>query len=96
MDYTVYPHDFHERGVCWTFRRITKARTKAASLGVGSWIRRYINVTEKHSGKSDFQIVRFWLWNGVRFVRLTEEPPAMKLFTAKTIEQNPTLKAILR
>ncbi len=70
LDYAVYPPDFQHRGICWTFRRVTKARSKAKSLGVGSWIRRYVNVSE-----SNFQIDRFWLWTGVRFVRIRKEPP---------------------
>jgi len=70
LDYAVYPPDFHKSGFCWTFRRVSKARSKAKSLGVGSWIRRYVNVS-----KSDFQIDRFWLWNGARFVHIREEPP---------------------
>jgi hypothetical protein len=70
LNYAVYPPDFHKTGFCWTFRRVTKARSKAKSLGIGSWIRRYVNVSE-----SKFHIDRFWLWNGVRFVRVQEEPP---------------------
>ena len=70
LDYAVYPPDFHKSGFCWTFRRVSKARSKAKSLGVGSWIRRYVNVSQ-----FDFQIDRFWLWNGSRFVRIHEEPP---------------------
>ncbi len=70
LDYAVYPPDFHTRGVCWTYRRVAKARSKAISLGIGSWIRRYVNLSE-----SDFQINRLWLWNGARFVRIKEEPP---------------------
>lgn len=42
----MYPPDFNKKGLCWTFRRVTKARSKAKSLGVGSWIRRYVNVSE--------------------------------------------------
>jgi len=70
MDYAVYPPDFHKSGFCWTFRRVSKARSKAKSLGVGSWIRRYVNVS-----KSDFEIDRYWLWDGIRFIRIREEPP---------------------
>lgn len=70
LDYAVYPPDFHKSGFCWTFRRVSKARTKAKSLGVGSWIRRYVHVS-----KSDFQIDRYWLWDGIRFIRTREEPP---------------------
>jgi hypothetical protein len=36
--YAVYPPNFHERGVCWTFRVISRARPKAKSLGIGTWI----------------------------------------------------------
>jgi hypothetical protein len=42
---------------------------QSEDLGVGSWIRRYVNVSE-----SNFHIDRFWLWNGARFVRIREEP----------------------
>jgi hypothetical protein len=70
LSYAVYPPDFQKSGFCWTSRRVTKARSKAKSLGVGSWIRRYVNVSE-----SKFKIDRFWLWNGARFVRVRKEPP---------------------
>ena len=70
LDYAVYPSDFHKSGFFWTFRRVSKARSKAKSLGVGSWIRRYVNVNH-----FDFEIDRLWLWNGARFVRIREEPP---------------------
>lgn len=70
LDYSVYPPDFERSGFCWTFRRVTKARSKAKSLGVGSWIRRYTN-----GGETDFTIDRLWLWNGTRFVRIRKEPP---------------------
>jgi len=32
----------HQRGHCWTYRVATKSRSKARSLGTGSWIRRYV------------------------------------------------------
>jgi hypothetical protein len=35
LDYSVYPPDFQKSGFCWAFRRVTKARSKAKSLGVG-------------------------------------------------------------
>jgi len=74
LDYAVYPADFQKRGCCWTFRRVTKARSKAKSLGVGSWIRRYVNVGRRGAVIHDSRIVRLWLWNGTRFTRLKEEP----------------------
>jgi hypothetical protein len=74
INYAVYPPDFHIRGCCWTFRVVTKARTKARSLGSGSWIRRYVNTTDRDGSEGGFQIVRLWLWNGARFVRIPEEP----------------------
>ena len=79
IDYAVYPPDFQQRGICWTFLRVTKARSKAKSLGVGSWIRRYVNVNANDSTRMDFRIVRLWLWNGTRFVRIREEPPFFHL-----------------
>jgi len=84
IDYAVYPPDFHIRGCCWTFRVVTKARTKARSLGPGSWIRRYVNATDRNSSKGSFQIVRLWLWNGARFVRILEEPPFYRLPSANS------------
>ncbi len=75
LDYAVYPPDFQKRGVCWTFRRVTKARSKAVSLGVGSWIRRYVNLTRIQPNECNFQIDRLWLWSGTRFVRIRKEPP---------------------
>jgi hypothetical protein len=74
LDYAVYPPDFHERGVCWTFRAVSRARSKARSLGIGTWIRRYVTAVDKNTGKCEWQIERLWRWNGVRFVRLREEP----------------------
>lgn len=74
LDYAVYPPDFHKRGICWSFRRVSKARTKAKSLGVGAWIRRYANVKRKHDEIREFEITRRWLWNGERFVRIQKEP----------------------
>jgi hypothetical protein len=74
LDYAVYPPDFEKRGFCWTFRRVTKARSKAKSLGAGSWIRRYTNESE-----TGFTIDRIWLWNGTRFVRISEEPPFYRI-----------------
>ena len=61
LDYAVYPPDFQKSGFCWTFRRVTKTRSKAKSLGVGSWIRRYA-----YESKTNFSIDRLWLWNGTR------------------------------
>lgn len=89
-DYAVYPPDFHQSGCCWTFRRVSKARSKAKSLGVGSWIRRYVNVSQ-----FDFQIDRFWLWNGSRFVRIHEEPqfyrhPGLDLLLDKLASERDT------
>lgn len=74
LDYAVYPPDFHIRGFCWTFRVVTKARTKAMSLGPGAWIRRYVNATDKETNKCTFQIDRLWRWTGAKFVRLRDEP----------------------
>ncbi len=74
LDYAVYPPDFHKSGFCWTFRRVSKARSKAKSLGVGSWIRRYVNVKADKSTRRDWKIVRLWIWTGARFIRIREEP----------------------
>jgi len=79
-DYAVYPPDFHKRGVCWTYRGIRKARSKAMSLGIGSWIRRYVNWSNADFliGNPDFLIDRLWLWNGARFIRIIKEPQFYK------------------
>jgi hypothetical protein len=69
IDYAVYPPDFHLHGFCWTYRVATKARSKAKSLGVGSWIRRYVNPTAKGS-ELHFEIDRMLRWNGIKFVRI--------------------------
>ncbi len=79
LDYAVYPSDFHSRGVCWTFETVARARSKAISLGVGSWIRRYVNVIDKQTRKTQFRIDRLWLWNGVKFVCILEEPSSTKV-----------------
>jgi hypothetical protein len=87
IDYAVYPPDFHQRGVCWTFRRVSKARSKAVSLGVGSWIRRYVNLPRTQPFERNFRIIRLWLWNGSKFTRIREEPEFYK---------NPELEQALR
>jgi hypothetical protein len=88
VDYTVYPVDFPERGFCWTFRTVTKARSKAKSLGVGSWIRRLVHVqvyrsgflkraSDKDTGNNefrDFRVDGLWRWTGVGFVRMRVQP----------------------
>ena len=78
IDYAVYPPDFHKRGLCWTFRRVSKARSKAISLGAGSWIRRYLNWPRTKPLEPNFQIIRLWLWNGTKFIRIPEEPEFYK------------------
>jgi hypothetical protein len=79
LDYCVYPPDFYVRGHCWTFRVITKARSKARSLGTGSWIRRYVNSTDERTGKRTFEIDRLLQWNGAKFVRIRVEPEMYRL-----------------
>jgi hypothetical protein len=77
VDYAVYPADFPERGFCWTFRTVTKARSKAKSLGVGSWIRRLVYASDKDTGNNefrDFRVDGLWRWTGVGFVRMRVEP----------------------
>ena len=83
-DYAVYPPDFQKRGVCWTFRVASRARPKAKSLGIGTWIRRYVHTADKNTGKCHWQIERLWRWNGVRFVRLREEPTMYQLPSANS------------
>jgi len=85
LDYAVYPPDFHKRGICWSFRRVSKARTKAMSLGVGAWIRRYANVKSKHDEVRDFEITRRWLWNGARFVCIQKEPEFYRHLDAESM-----------
>ena len=79
LDYAVYPPDFHRSGFCWTFRRVSKARSKAKSLGVDSWIRRYAVKGNDRSTQRDWKIVRLWLWNGTQFIRIREEPELFHL-----------------
>jgi len=83
LDYAVYPPDFHLHGFCWTFRTVAKARSKARSLGTGSWIRRYVNTTGKGTSVCNFRIDRLLQWNGAKFVRIRVEPPMYRLPSGK-------------
>ena len=57
---------------------------KAKSLGIGTWIRRYVDTVDKNTGKRLWQIERLWLWNELRFVRLREEPTMYQPPTANS------------
>jgi hypothetical protein len=49
INYTVYPSNFNsDRDACWDVRTASKARLFAKRLGVGSRLRRNINVANKH------------------------------------------------
>ena len=85
--YAVYPSNFRQRGVLWTYKVVSRARSKAKSLGIGTWIRRYVDTVDKNTGKSHWQIERLWRWNGVRFVRLREEPEMYRLPSAKSFHE---------
>jgi ribosomal protein S19 len=74
VDYAVYPPDFRTEGICWSFRRVSKARSKAKSLGVGSWIRRFVNIESEIGAPLESKTTRRWMWNGKRFVRIQVEP----------------------
>jgi hypothetical protein len=74
IDYAVYPPDFYNRGLLWTYRVVTKARSKARTLGKGAWIRRYVTAVDRNTGKRSCEINRLWQWNGVKFVLILTEP----------------------
>ena len=74
IDYAVYPPDFYQRGCLWTYRVVTKARSKARTLGRGAWIRRYVNTIDRITGERNFEIDRLWQWTGAKFVRILAEP----------------------
>jgi hypothetical protein len=74
IDYAVYPPDFYQRGILWTYRTATKGRSKARTLGKGAWIRRYVNAINRNTSERSFEIDRLWQWNGVKFVRVLTEP----------------------
>jgi hypothetical protein len=66
IDYTVYPPR-PERDMCWDFRTATKARLAAKQLGIGSRLRRNVNLTNKSPLVEDWWVERVWEWGGATF-----------------------------
>lgn len=74
IDYTVYPPRFNpDRDTCRDFRTATKARLAAKRLGIGSRLRRNVNLTNKPTLVEDWWVARVWEWDGVSFRDITDD-----------------------
>lgn len=72
INYTVYPPNFNsDRDACWDVRTVSKARLFAKRLGIGSRLRRNINVTNKRPLGEDWWVDRVWEWDGTDFRDIT-------------------------
>jgi hypothetical protein len=72
INYTVYPPNFNsDRDACWDVRTVSKARLFAKRLGIGSRLRRNINVTNKRPLVDDWWVERVWEWDGTDFRDIT-------------------------
>jgi hypothetical protein len=73
INYTVYPPRFDsDRDACWDVRTVKRARLLAKQLGVGSRLRRNINLTNKTPLPEDWWVERVWEWDGVSFRDITK------------------------
>jgi hypothetical protein len=73
INYTVYPPRFDsDRDACWDVRTVKRARLLAKQLGVGSRLRRNINLTNKPPLPEDWWVERVWEWDGVSFRDITK------------------------
>lgn len=74
INYTVYPPRFNpDRDICRDFRTVTRARLAAKCLGIGSKLRRNVNVTNKPPLVLDWSVERVWEWDGVSFRDITND-----------------------
>lgn len=74
IDYTVYPPRFDsDRDTCWDFRTATRARLAARRLGIGSRLRRNVNVTNKPPLVEKWWVERVWEWDGAGFIDITND-----------------------
>jgi len=74
INYTVYPPDFNsDRDACWDVRTLGKARLFAKHLGVGSRLRRNVNVVNKPPRLDDWWVVKVFEWDGMDFRDITND-----------------------
>jgi hypothetical protein len=74
INYTVYPPNFNsDRDACWDVRTASKARLFAKRLGVGSRLRRNINVANKHPRLDDWWVAKVFEWDGMIFRDITND-----------------------
>jgi hypothetical protein len=71
INYTVYVPNYQPGAGCWDFRTLTKAKSAARGLGLGSRIYRNFNQESKRAKiPHDWWSSKFfWTWNGHSFVR---------------------------
>jgi hypothetical protein len=74
INYTVYPPQFDsDRHACWDVRTVNRARLLAKRLGVGSRLRRNVNLTNKPPlVEDDWWVERAWEWDGISFRDITK------------------------
>ena len=72
INYTVYSPKFDsDRDACWDVRTVNRARLLAKRLGVGSRLRRNINLTNKRPLVEDWWVETLWEWDGTVFRNIT-------------------------
>ncbi len=74
INYTVYPPNFNsDRDACWDVRTVSRARLLAKRLGIGSRVRRNINVVNKRPPLVDWWVDRVFEWDGIEFRDITDD-----------------------
>ena len=74
INYTVYPPRFDsDRDTCRDFRTATRGRLAAKRLGIGSRLRRNVNVTNKPPLVENWWVERVWEWDGTGFTDITND-----------------------
>ena len=74
INYTVYPPRLEsDRDASWDFRTATKARLAAKRLGIGSRLRRNVNLTNKPPLVEDWWVETVWEWDGATFRDITND-----------------------
>lgn len=74
INYTVYPPRFDSnRDACWDIRTARRARLFAKRLGVGSRLRRNINVVNKSPPLENWWVETVWEWDGIGFRDITND-----------------------
>jgi hypothetical protein len=74
LNYTVYPPRFDsERDTCWDFRTAAKARLATKRFGIGSRLRRNVNLANKPPLTEDWWVETVWEWDGGTFRDITND-----------------------